>query len=131
MVPIPVAAGLVFCDLIIIEEKTRRISLINTFGRLAESDFPFTPRFWVYAPLSDGLGDGVVQLRVTEVGTDKEIYDLQRAIRFSRRMLQVNALFRIHDCTFPRPGVYFFNLLVDGEWVTHRRLRVVQQEEDS
>src|SRR5262249_33631572 len=35
---------------------------------------------------------------------------------------------RSHRCVFPAPGLYQFTLMVDGDWVAQRRLRVYKRE---
>ena len=75
MVPTPTAFGLTLCEKIIVEEGSRRITLINSFTKLLEKR-------------------------------------------------EVHVFLRISDLVFPIPGQYQLILLVDGEWVAHRRLRV-------
>ena len=68
MVPTPVALGLVLCDVVIVEEKTKKVSLIGTFARIKANEFPATPLpFSVRAVLTDGSGDATIKLGVTAI----------------------------------------------------------------
>jgi hypothetical protein len=38
-------------------------------------------------------------------------------------------LFRVNSCSFPAPGEYQITLFLDGEWLAHRRLQVIERQE--
>ena len=58
MIPPPVAVSLTLCNHVMVEEGgTRRVSLIGGFSRLRVTSFPATPAFYVFAALTDGLGN--------------------------------------------------------------------------
>lgn len=129
MVPSPTAIGLTLCDYVIVEERTKKVSVIGSFSGLKVAGFPAVPQpFCVFASLIDGEGDGTVELTVTEVSSDEEIHTLRRPVHFPDRLTEVQVRFRLHECVFPAPGAYVFTLSVDNEWVAHRRLRVYQGE---
>ncbi len=129
MVPRPIAAGLMLCDYVVVEEGTRKISLIGSFSGVRVPSFPFVrPQFCVFASLTDGLGDAMAELAVTHLDSDEEIYSFQRSVRFPDRFTEVRILIRLAAFRFPAPGSYLFTLLIDGEWVAHRRIRVYQGE---
>jgi hypothetical protein len=126
MVPTPVALGLVLCDAVIVEEKTKKVSLIGTFTRIKATDFPATPLpFSVFAVLTDGHGDATIRLSVLRLETNEEVYAYDGPFHFPGPLAEVNFHLRLHHCEFPAAGAYQFSLLVDGEWVAQRRLRVV------
>ena len=130
MIPTPSAIGLTICDQILIEEGTRRISLIGVSGAIRLSDFPaVAPPFGVFSVLTGGRGDGTLALTITQVETDEEIYRWQHAIRFADRLANVHVVFRIRGCRFPAPGLYLVTLLVDSEWVAQRRIRIIAEDE--
>jgi hypothetical protein len=129
MVPSPVALGLVLCDPVIIEEGTRKVSVIGAFNRLEGRAFPFVPSpFCVLATLTGAQGEGRLTLTVIQLETDEEVYSLTRQVAFPDRFAEGRVLFRLADCSFPAPGVYISTLTVDDDWVAHRRLRILQTE---
>jgi hypothetical protein len=130
MVPRPVALGLTLCESVIIEEGTKNVSLINCFTGLKVAGFPSTPRpFCVLAALMDGKGDGTIDVMLTRLDSDDVVYELRRRAHFPDRLTEVRVLFRINECSFPAPGWYDVTLLVDGEWVAQRRVRVYSEED--
>jgi len=130
MVPLPIAVGLSLCDYILVEEGTRKVSLIGTLTRLEADGFPYIPRlFFVYAVLLEGVGAARIKLVVRRLDTNEEIYERERQVHFSNRLQELHISFRVERCSFPVPGRYELDLLVDGESVTRRCLRIVPQEE--
>jgi hypothetical protein len=120
------------CDYVLIEAGTNKVSLIGCFSVFRARSFPFVPLpFCVFAPLAGGMGEGRVELTVTEVASDLEVYSVFRTIRFPDRFTELRVLFRLAECQLPAAGSYLFTLLVDGEWVAHRRIRVSTLEESS
>ena len=68
--------GLILCQLLIVEEKTRNVTLANSFQRMAVDAFFFPSRsvpFSVFTVLSDGLGDTMLELVVSRCDTLDEI----------------------------------------------------------
>ena len=125
MVPTPVALGLALCDYVLVEEKTKKISLIGTFAGIRVDQFPATPPpFSVFAVLTDGSGDATIRLSVLQLETDEEVYAYQSQVHFPDPLAEVSFHLRLHHCVFPAAGAYQFTLLVDGEWVAQRRIRV-------
>src|SRR5436190_23692934 len=106
MVPTPTAIGLTLCDYVIVEERTKKVSVIGSFTGLKVAGLPAAPQpFSVFASLIDGEGDESVELSVTEVSSDKEIDVLRRPIHFSDRLAEMQVRFRLNECVFPAPGV--------------------------
>jgi hypothetical protein len=125
MIPPPIAVGLTLCEQAIVEEGTRRISLINAFTHWKVTTFPSVPRpFCVVSVLTDGVGDGTIRLTITREETAAVIYDVRHSAHFPNRLSEMRALFRVNDCSFPAAGLYYATLSVDGEWVAQKRFQV-------
>ena len=132
MTPAPMVLGLSLCNYVIIEERTRNASLIGAFTGLSLPEFPARPLpFSVFAVLTGGQGDATVEVAVTRLDTGEEVYSYQNMLRFPEKLTEVRFLLHIQQLLFPVPGSYDFTLLVDGQWVASRRLRVYQREEQS
>jgi Family of unknown function (DUF6941) len=124
----PIVLGLTLCDYVIVEEGTRKVSLIGAFTSMAVEEFPaVSPPFSVYAALTDASGNVTIRLVVVRLDTDEEVYSFQGTAHFPDKLAAVGFYLHIQDCSFPVPGFYQFTLDVDGEWVAHRRLRVYQK----
>src|SRR5262245_22970608 len=115
MSPAPTALGMQLCDGLIVEEHTRRVSLISCFSALRSAHFPtgFRP-FWVFADLTDGSGLGTAELMVVRAASGETVYAESKPIRFVDRLRVVQYGWRVSGCSFPAPGRYFITLRVDG-----------------
>src|SRR5262245_13229011 len=132
MVPRPVALGMTLCDYVIVEERTKKVSLIGSFTGLAVAAFPaLVAPFSVFAALTDGRGDGTVEVRVTRLETNEQVAAARGSVHFPDPLAEASCRFRFHQCSFPAAGYYQFTLLVDGEWAAQRRIRVYSKEDKS
>jgi hypothetical protein len=123
----PIAVGLFICQQLIVEERTRNITLVNCFMTLNCEGFPSRPRsLTLYVVLTDGLGDIPVELVVSRLDTFIEVYRQAQSITLTDRLEERGVLFRLIDCTFPRAGRYHFSILAAGEPVAQRVLTVAQ-----
>lgn len=130
MNPPPTALGLTLCEKVIVEERTRNITLVSTFTKLFAESFPSPPvRFALATVLTGGQGDGTLDLVITHLETDEETSSVRRQLRFPDRLAEVRVVFHVRDCSFPAPGQYEAILLVDGDWITRRKFSVAEREE--
>jgi hypothetical protein len=86
--------------------------------------FPARARFDAFAALTDGLGTGIIDLVVRQLETDAELTAQSRELTFPDPLHVVNMRFRFRELSFPAAGSYLFVLLVDGEEIATRRVRV-------
>lgn len=126
----PIAIGMTVGDYVIVEERTKKVSLIGSFTGMKVGRFPSdaTP-FSVYAALTDGLGDVTMELVVVRLDTGEEIYNRRHVVRFQDKLSELRFHLRITQCSFPVAGHDQFTLLADGEWLAQRRLRVYLEGE--
>ncbi len=122
----PTAVGLILCQEVIIEETTRRATLVNTMDWLRCPAFPSPPqRLVAYAVLRDGLGDAAMALTVSRLDTLDELKEKRWRMRFADPLRHLRVVMRYTDLFFPVPGRYAFGLSADGELVTQTVLQVV------
>lgn len=132
MYPKPIVVGLTLCDQVIVEERTQKVSIIGSFTGLGATAFPaHVPPFSVMAVLTDGLGNGRIELVVRHVESNEEVYAHRADLVFSDKVAEVTYHLRLRQLVFPAPGNYQFTLLLDGEWMAQRRLRVYQRETET
>jgi hypothetical protein len=130
MNPPPITLGLTLCEKVIVEERTRNITLVSTFTKLFVDEFPSRPeRFALAAVLTAGQGEATIDLVITRLETDEETYSMRRRLRFPGRLAEARLVFRIRDCSFPAPDQYEAILLVDGDWLARRKFSVEGREE--
>jgi hypothetical protein len=125
MVPKPIALALFLCDYVIVEERTKKISLIGNFTGVAADRFPtILPPFSIFAVLTDGIGDATIEIGVARLDTAEELFVYRSSLHFPDKLAEVPFHVRLRQCSFPSPGLYQFTLLVDGDWIAQRRIRV-------
>jgi hypothetical protein len=86
----PVAVGLVLCDQVIVEERTRKASLVGTFGAIRVPSFPaLVNPFSAFAVLADGSGDVTMSLVVSRLDTGENIFSYRSQLRFAGPLAEV------------------------------------------
>jgi hypothetical protein len=127
MIQPPKVIGLFLCDQVIFDRDTQKPCLIGCFAGKAVDDFPSGPqKFDVFAALTDGLGDVTMDLAVTHLETDQEIYSRQFPFRFPDPLRVIHLYFRVRTCEFPARGSYLFTLAMGEVEIASCRLRVYQ-----
>jgi hypothetical protein len=99
---------------------------------MAVAGFPATPPpFSAFAVLTDYQGDAAIKLLGLRLDTQEELYSRAASFHFPSKLSEARVHFRVNQCVFPAPGWYQFTLLVNGQWVAHRRVRVYLKGETS
>ena len=131
MIQLPVAIGLTVCEQVIVEEKTRNITLVNCLARLRVREIPSEPhRLVFYARLTDGIGDGKICLEILRPDNLDEFLSQEISAKFADPLQEFRAVFR-GSLSFPVEGRYQVNLLANGVSIVRRTLHVSVKEEKS
>jgi hypothetical protein len=126
---LPNAVGLILCEKVVIEERTRNATLVNHITRFPGRTFPTPPQsFVVYAVLTDGLGDATMSLVASRLDTFEDIAVHEWPKAFSDPLRDIRLVLRLAHLSFPAPVRYQFSLLADGEWVAQCVLQVTAEE---
>lgn len=121
---IPVAIGLVLCEVVIVDEKTHNVTPVNCFGRRRLPEFPGTATFYVVAWLADGLGEMLVEVLVRNLNSTDEVFRMEQRMPFGDPLKDLRFTAQIRDCPFPAAGYYEVVLSVEGEFVAHRKFQI-------
>lgn len=125
MFPKPIAFGLTFCDTVIVEKGTDKLSLIGCFDQLGVDGFPSEPQaFWVVAALARGWKGGKIKLMVSHLESQILVSSNEGQIYFPDRSQVVYFRPHLKRLRFPAPGRYLFTLWVDDELIAERALHV-------
>ena len=92
--------------------------------------FPYThPQLSVYLQATGHEGTAVGWAVVSDPETDTQIYVSQQAeIPFDGPLSFVMVRWRLEDCSFPEPGVYYIEIHFDGKLVSERALILAQDD---
>ncbi len=122
----PIAVGLIPCQLVIVEERSRKVTLVNSFQRLKVDGFPSSPvPFAVYTELTDGMGEALLKLTVSRTDSLEDVYTRTFRMDFTDPLRQQRLWWNVRSCSFPIAGRYAIVLEVEGEPITQSILTVV------
>ena len=126
---LPQVAGLILCKRMDVNPAKVEMSLVGVFHELKFSQWP-TPvyPFTVYTEVHDAAAEGTMELRLTRLETEKDVYVQQRWFAASDRQLTFQLEWRVRKCAFPAPGRYRLSLQLDGEELSWRYLDVKARE---
>ena len=128
----PAAIGLLVCEQVIIEERTQNVTPVNSFKRRFAQRFPTEPfSFVVFAILNDGVGEIRLDLKISRLDIDEDVYERSMVVRFGDQLQEGRCLFRVPDCSFPVPGAYEVALFADKELVAQRKIHITQRKPTS
>jgi hypothetical protein len=122
----PIAESLVICDHIITEAGTNKKSLIGIFNSLASTNFPVQhPKLCVYAAMSNGRGEMVVDLRCVRMKDSKEVFKLSGTLQFPDPNAVIELVANLNQFPFEQDGLYSFELVCEDEILLEKRFNVL------
>jgi hypothetical protein len=123
----PSAISLMLCDQVVFEHGTQKPYLLGVFTGVAADRFPTAPqRLDIFAALTDGLGQVTMTLSVVHLDRNQEVYAQTMRVSFPDPLRVVNLRFRVRQLVFEEAGTYLFALMVGGNEIAARRVRVYQ-----
>jgi hypothetical protein len=112
----PAVLAMVFCDQVIRDEQTKKITLVGCFTTILANAFPATHRnLGLYVALTDGEGDYTGHLRFTLEETGQELMTAEGKFRLADPLQIAELNFTIPALPLPQPGKYRLEFLCDGE----------------
>jgi hypothetical protein len=116
MVRLPKVVGLVLCKRLSFLPPHGRPSLVDIFHALRFRHFP-SPKlnFTVYFVLYDGIGEGIMELKITRMENEEDIVIKDEQVHLPGRAMHRNCLISVKGCSFPAPGNYSVNLTFRDE----------------
>ena len=126
MFELPVVRGVFLCENVIVEERSRNVSLINCFTRKLVDQFPTPPqRLVVCAVFANGLGKIPIELEIIDLADEELVYWQLASVTFTDPVQEVRFVYRVHDLTLPQPGSYEVTLSSNGEPLGRTRFLAV------
>lgn len=128
---LPRVHGLILCDEI--EPSLTEADVFNLHGvraHIVAPSFPYTHELLcVYLLMTGHDGTATGGVIVSDPETDIEIYaSQQEEVSFTGPLFYVHQSFRLYDCEFQAPGVYYVQVVFDGKLVGERALYLSQGE---
>ena len=126
--PQPVVKAFLVCDQVIHDAQTGKRSLVGVFHELRADRFPaIHPTLWIYANLTNARGKYTIEIQMVDVdrnnvlgkGTPPEI-----EIPNPLQTTEISA--QLRNVALPGPGTYEFHLMVNGELLATKAVRVME-----
>jgi hypothetical protein len=125
---LPVLQGLLICERIVTDPRTRNLTFFNRFATFRLPRIPSPPRnFAVFAGLTNGFGEFTFRLWVESLRTEVLIAQAVQTIQFTDRLQDVRIVANLSDVVFPHAGAYQITLYAEDEPLTRRVLQIIPQ----
>ena len=128
---LPRVQAMVVCDAIKESEEEGGVyHLGGVRSALIVPSFPaLRPRLSVLAQISGHSGTVSLRIVVNRVETDETVFESRaKEYLFHDPMTVVTVVFRVRNCVFPAPGVYYVQLFHEGKLISERPLTVRLEE---
>ena len=112
------------------DEEPDVFNLIGVRAVVEASSFPaLCPRLYVFLHLSGHQGETSCHIEIDRTETNEVIYETaSKTIKFRGPGAVVPVYFRVRNCVFPAPGVYYVQIFNDGKLIGERPLYLRQEE---
>ena len=123
----PKLLALIVCQQFRKEPSTGRLSIIGILPKMAASCFPCVVswNFNVYSVITNARGKRKIELRIVDVDDEAgtPVHSTKKGELFKNPLQEVGIMLTLDaPITFPHPGIYLVQLLVDDEKIGERRL---------
>ncbi|MFH1377625.1 MAG: hypothetical protein ABIH86_02605 [Planctomycetota bacterium] len=123
--PLPITLNMSICDLVIRDQKTNNVSLINLFNQIVCGQLPFRHhRMHVYVALTEGRGNYVGELKLKHTADNQTILTVKGDVKMADPLSVTEMDFELRNVEFKRVGKYHVELLIDGGIVGSRSFYV-------
>ncbi len=124
--PSPVVKAFLVCDAVIHDAQTGKKSLIGVFHELRAERFPAVhPMLWIYANITDARGRYRIEIQLVDIDRNQVLGGGQPPeidIPGPLQTTEISA--QLRNVTLPAPGTYEFHLLVNGQILATKAVRV-------
>jgi hypothetical protein len=125
----PEARHLILCNQVLTDpdnfHRINILGLITSIGSTADPPFPvLCPTICALVILTEGRGAGQLVLRIFHERSGRIVFrSSPRRIRFVGRADAIlGVVFRIRNCSFPEPGLYWVELVFAQSVVARQKL---------
>lgn len=126
----PEVLALLIADHVHQDDSSGKFFILGTRSAIGAATFPCNrPTLAVFTALTDGRGETVVKLRLTDVEEAYEpVFEYETVVDFSDPTDEREAVFLLRDLVFPEPGDYRLQLWGAGQLLRERRFLVIPLE---
>jgi hypothetical protein len=130
-VVLPRVQAMVLCDGV--EESDQESGVYHLKGVrnvIEASSFPCTrSRFFAFTQMSGHVGEASCHGEINRAETDETVFRTPgRVIAFEGPLSISPVVFRLRNCGFPAPGVYYVQVFWDSKLIGERLLHLVLED---
>jgi hypothetical protein len=123
----PVVKSIILCDNVLQDPHSEKVHLVGVFNAIRpQADPPFPHRqqeFSVFLQLTDADGEAVGQVVARKANSGRIVFTSpSHRLEFLDRLQVKWVRFRIRDCPFPEPGLYWIQFYCDQQLLAEQRL---------
>ncbi len=127
---LPRVQAMVLCDAI--EESAQENGIFHLDGvrsQIMVPSFPcIRPRLCVYLQMSGHIGQVSCHVEINRAETDEVLYrTTPRLLSFEGPMAIMPVVFRLRNCGFPAPGIYYVQIFHDHKLIGERLLHLLEE----
>jgi hypothetical protein len=123
----PIGIAMVVCDQILEDSNTSKRSLIGLFNTVACESFPAClTKLCVFVSVTQILGRVSLTLMCRNETTDERIVSVPGAAESNQPNAVLEIGYEFDNFSFPRPGLYTFELLHEEEQLLQTRFNVIE-----
>ena len=120
----PALTALFFADYVIVDEQTKKKSVVGIFDQFFSQQFPISfPPWWIFAGVTNLEGDHTFALNLFSE-LDEGIVAISGGFKSEQLTGSIDIFPRIGQAIFPRPGDYRLTFHIDGVAIGQKILRV-------
>lgn len=117
--PTPFAVALLLCDDVIVDERTKKKTLVGVFDQVLAADFPIDHRpITIYAKLKDAEGQYRFRVDCVQVGTDEAFGRIDLGpVTIPNRLAITELVLGSLGLRIPKAGAYEFRIWANDRYV--------------
>lgn len=122
----PIGIAIIVCERVITEAKTNNKTIVSTFNQIIAAKFPCVHGMvCAFVSLTNGSGQKQVELILRRQSDSAEMLKAGGPVVFENPNHVIEMIFNLKNCPFTEPGLYAFEVQVDGEFIFDRRFNVI------
>jgi hypothetical protein len=127
---LPRVQAMVLCDGI--KESAQEYGVFHLQGVRSDiqvRSFPYThSRLGVFLQMSGHKGTASCHVEINHAATDDVVFrTTPHVVEFEEPMVIVPVVFRLRNCSFPTPGVYYVQMFGEAKLIGERPLHVAEE----
>jgi hypothetical protein len=122
---------MVLCDEVLHDPQSDKAHLMGVFNAIRPQNNPAFPHrhpeFSVFLQLTDADGEALGQIVAREASSGQAIFASRpHRIEFLDRLQVKWVHFRLRDCPFPKPGLYWVQFACNGQILSDQPLSLLR-----